>query len=199
MGVIGSDLLTPPAGSCGSTIPIPSSMPTFVRPGADEYAPYYERYVSLVPDGDLLATLTRQGGETVALLRSLPDERGMHRYAPEKWSINDVVLHLADAERVFGYRALTFARGDRTPLPSFEHDDWVVVARADGRRLPDLVDEFEQVRKGTLALLRGLDDEAIARRGTASGKEVTARALAWIIAGHERHHVAILRERYLAG
>lgn len=174
-------------------------MPTFARPAAGEHSPYFGRYVEQVPDGDLLALLDTQVRETASLLRSLPEQRGLHRYSEGKWSINDVVQHISDAERVFSYRALRFARGDTTPLASFEQDGWVPVANADGRKLSDLVSELEQVRGSTLALLRSLDDAAIGRRGTASGFEVTVRALAWIIAGHERHHLTILRERYLAG
>ena len=174
-------------------------MPTYARPAADEYAPFYAGYVARVPDGDLLRTLTEQGRETVALLRTIPEQRGTHRYAPEKWSIKDVVLHMADAERVFAYRALRFARRDQTPLPSFDENEWARTAGADRRALSDLVNELELVRSATLQLLRGLDDEAVGQRGTASGKEMTTRAMAWIIAGHERHHVAILRERYLVG
>src|SRR5690349_12468633 len=150
-------------------------MPTIARPAADEFAPYYGRYIEQVPDGDLLGLLATQVKETASLLRSLPEKRGLHRYAAGKWSINDVVQHMSDAERVFSYRALRFARGDATPLASFEQDDWVPVAKADSRRLSDLVSEFEQVRGATLALFRGLDDAAIGRRGQASGKDVTAR------------------------
>lgn len=172
-------------------------MPTISRPSADEYDPYYANYIAGVPDGDLLTLLERQGGETAALLRALPESRGTHRYSAEKWSVKDVVAHVADAERVFGYRALRFARGDRTPLSGFEQDDWVRAAGADARSLADLVRELEAVRGATVALFRGMDDAAIARRGTANGVEITTRALAWIVAGHERHHVRILRERYL--
>lgn len=172
-------------------------MPTFARPAADEYAPYYGRYIDLVTEGDLLATLARQGAETTALLRTVPESRGTHRYAPEKWSIKDVVLHIADAERVFAYRALSIARRDRTPLPSFDENEWARSSGADRRPLAELVREFELVRAATVALLGGLEDQQVGQRGTASGKEVTTRALAWIIAGHERHHVTILRERYL--
>lgn len=172
-------------------------MPTISRPASDEYAPYYHRYISLVPDGDLLDLLARQGREMMTLLRALPEARGAHRYAEGKWSIREVVGHMADTERVMGYRALSIARGDRTPLPGFEQDDWVRLGGADARAMKDLVDELELVRAATLALLRGLDAEAIARRGTANGVEVTTRALAWIISGHERHHLAVLRERYL--
>lgn len=168
------------------------------RPATDEHAPYYARYVSRVPEGDVLALLERQGREAAALLRALPEERGTFRYAADKWSVKDVVGHVADSERIFGYRALRIGRGDRTPLPGFEQDDFVRAANFDRRPLRELVAELEAVRAATLALFRGFDDEALGRRGTASGQEVTPRALVYIIAGHERHHLDILRERYLA-
>lgn len=172
--------------------------PTTRAPGPDEHAPYYARYVSLVPQGaDVLDALERQGRDTAALLRSLPPERATFRYAPGKWSIAESAGHVADAERVFSYRALRFARGDATPLPSFEQDGWVDASGHGHRPLASLADELEVVRGATLALLRPLDAEAWTRGGTASGHHVTVRALAWIIAGHELHHVGILRERYL--
>ena len=167
------------------------------RPEPNEYASYYERYVSKVPDADLLETLERQCAETLALLRALPEERGAHRYEPGKWSIKQLVGHLSDGERLFSYRALSIARGDRAPLPGMEQDEWMAGVDFDARTLADLADEFEAVRASTLHLLRHLSPEAWARRGTASDNEVTVRALAYIIAGHEAHHVGVLRERYL--
>ena len=168
------------------------------RPGSDEYAPYYAGYVAAVPDGgDLVTLLERQGAETVALLRSLSEEQGAHRYAPDKWSIKEMIGHVIDAERVFTYRALRIARGDRTPLPGFDQDAWVRGSNAASRSLADLAAELVALRASTVALFRRVDDEAVARRGVASNFEVTARALAWIVAGHEAHHVRVLRERYL--
>lgn len=167
------------------------------RPDAGEYAPYYEKYVSLVPAGDVVEILEGQMAETRALLRGLSEEQGASRYEPGKWSVKELVGHLVDGERVFAYRALRFARGDRTPLPGFEQDDYVAGGNFDARTLADLTDELEQVRRATLALLRPLDAEAWRRRGTASDNEVSVRALAHIIAGHELHHLRILRERYL--
>jgi uncharacterized damage-inducible protein DinB len=168
------------------------------RPDASEHLPYYGKYVERVPDGDLLQTLRTQLDETLALVRGLPEERGGHRYAPGKWSIREVLSHVIDAERIFAYRALRIARGDATPLASFDENAYAAESNAAARTLADLAEELAHVRLGNLALFRGLDDEALARRGTASGGEVSVRALAWIIAGHERHHVALLRERYLA-
>lgn len=167
------------------------------RPESNEYAPYYEKYVSLVPDADLVETLERQGAETLALLRGLDEGRGGHRYEPGKWSVRQLVGHVNDAERIFSYRALAIARGDRAPLPGMEQDEWMAGVDFDARTLASLADEFEAVRAATVQLLRHLSPEAWSRRGTASDNEVTVRALAYIIAGHEAHHVRVLRERYL--
>jgi uncharacterized damage-inducible protein DinB len=169
------------------------------RPDASEHLPYYSKYVDRVPDGDLLQTLRDQLDETLALVRGLDESQGGHRYAPGKWSIRDVVNHVADAERIFAYRALRIARGDATPLESFDENAYAEMADADARTLADLADEFEHVRRSSLSLFASLSDEALARRGTASGGVVSVRALAWIIAGHERHHVDLLHERYLSG
>lgn len=174
-------------------------MPTIARPAPDEYNPFYGGYIAAVPDtADLLALLAAQGADTVALLRALPESRGSHRYAPGKWSIKEVVGHVVDTERVMSYRALRVARADRTPLAGFEQDDWVRASNAERRRMADLLDELQLVRASTVALFRGMDDAAFTRRGVANAGEVTTRALAWIITGHERHHVRILRERYLS-
>jgi len=171
---------------------------TIPRPDATEYAPYYGTYVGKVPDGDLLELLERQRRETQNLLAGLSDTQALHRYAPGKWSIKEVVGHLMDSERVFCYRALRFARADEKPLQGFDEKAWVPAGSFDARPLADLAAELEAVRRATIALFGGFDAAALARKGTANNNEVTVRALAWIVAGHERHHVAILRERYLA-
>ena len=168
------------------------------RPGADEYAPYYGTYIGKVPEGDLRAMLSSQLAETMALLRSIPESQGGHRYAPDKWSIKEVLGHLIDSERIFSYRALRIARGDATPLPGFEQDDYIPAGRFDARTVRDLADELAAVRQATIHLFAHLDEAAFERRGTASGKPVSARALAYIIAGHELHHVGILKTRYLS-
>ena len=168
------------------------------RPDPSEYNAYYGRYISLVPDGPIVDRLREQIGETLGVLRALPESRGEHRYAPGKWSIKEIVGHVADAERVFGYRTLRIARGDETPLPGFEQDDYVRNGGFGARTLRHLLDELETVRRGTVLLLEGLDESAMTRRGTASGFPVSVRALAYITAGHERHHLNVLRERYLA-
>jgi hypothetical protein len=166
------------------------------RPEATEYAPSYGAYVSQVPAGDLLAILEDQRRDTQLLLAALPEATALHRYAPGKWSVKEVVGHLSDSERVFSYRALRFARGDAQPLVGFDEQAWVPAAGFDRRALPDLLAELNAVRRATIALFRGCDAAALARKGLANNREITVRALAYVIAGHERHHVAILRERY---
>ena len=166
------------------------------RPDATEYDPYFGGYVSRVPEGDLVATLEAQRRETQSLVAGLTEARALHRYAPGKWSIKEVIGHVTDTERVFCYRAMRFARGDQTPLPGFDEKLYAPAGRFDARPVADLAAELDAVRRATIALLRSFDAEALGRRGTANGKEVSVRALAYIIAGHERHHVAILRERY---
>jgi len=175
-----------------STSPLP-------RPAADEYNSFYAGYVEKVPDGEVLKFLETQLRETRGLLSVLSEGRGGFRYAPEKWSLKEVIGHLCDAERIFAYRALRFARADETPLSSFDEDKYVPAGKFDTRTMASLVDEFVQVRDATLALVRSLDAEMGARRGTASGKPITVRALVWIIAGHTAHHVGVLKERYGVG
>jgi uncharacterized damage-inducible protein DinB len=167
------------------------------RPDPSEYLPYYEKYISLFPAGDILATLERELETTLSLLRSLSPEQADFRYAPDKWSVKEVVGHVIDTERIFAYRAMRFARNDQTPLAGFDENEYVPAAKFGGRGLGDLATEFEHVRKANLFLFRGMDDEAWRRQGTANHAAVSVRALAYIIAGHEIHHREILRTRYL--
>lgn len=167
-------------------------------PAAGEFAPYYGRYVERVPAGDVVETLRSQFAETSALLRGVDDSRTTTGYAPGKWSIRDIVLHMADTERVMAYRALRIARGDTTPLPGFDEKVFAPTAGANARSMQSLLPEFEAVRRSTIAMLEGFPAAAWGRQGTASDNTVTVRALAWIIAGHERHHIGVIRERYLA-
>jgi hypothetical protein len=167
------------------------------KPRADEYAEYYGKYVSLVPEGDIVETLSKQSGETLAMLRSIPEERAGHAYGPGKWSIRQLVGHVIDTERIFAYRALAIARGERASLPGMEQDEYMEHASFDGRTLESLCEEFGHVRRANVLMMRGFDAEAWARRGVASDNEVTVLALAHIIAGHELHHVNVLRARYL--
>lgn len=170
---------------------------TIPRPTDGQFAHFHASYVRNVPDGDVLALLEKQGRETVALLRGLSATQSQHRYAPGKWSIREVVGHLSDAERVFTYRALSFARGDASALPGFDENAWGATTNAHQRSLPELLDEFAAVRAATLALFRGFSDLEIARGGTASGQRMTVGGLVYVTTGHERHHVRILKERYL--
>ena len=166
-------------------------------PAETEYASYYARYVARVPKGDVLQTLSTQVGETVRALASLTEERSRLRYAPDKWSIREVLGHMIDAERIFGHRALTIARADPNPLPGFDENEYAKTSHADSRSLAELVDELQIVRRSTVALFKSFDAEMVNRRGTANNVEVSVRALAFIIAGHERHHLDILQSRYL--
>lgn len=167
-----------------------------VRPGNTEYAAFYAAYVASVPDGDIVEILESQHRDTVEALRGISEERAGFRYAPEKWSIREVVSHLSDAERVFTYRALHFARGGSEPLPSMDETSWVRLSNADQRTLPDIAAEYAAVRAATVALFRGFSAAEYDRSGTASSNAVSVRAIAWITAGHERHHLRILREKY---
>ena len=169
------------------------------RPTADEFAPFYAGYVAKVPDGEILKFLEAQLREVRSLLSTIPEGRGVHRYAEGKWSIKEVIGHLCDAERIFSYRALRIARNDDTPLAGFDENKYVPAGKFDARTMASLVDEVVQVRDATMSLVRTIDAEAGARLGTASGKSVSARALIWIIAGHMAHHVGVLRERYGVG
>ena len=166
------------------------------RPQPDEYVAYYERYISLVQGQDILNTLEEQRRQTMTLLCGHDDEDGDFRYAPGKWSAKEVLGHVCDSERVFAYRALRIARADATPLEGFEQDDYVRNGPFAQRPLADLVEDFIAVRRATLSLLRSLDEAAWMRRGLANKNEVTVRALAYIIAGHELHHRRILEEKY---
>jgi len=166
------------------------------RPGPDEYASYYETYIGQVPDGDILELLATQAADTIGLLAAVPAERETYRYAPGKWSVREVVGHVIDTERVFAYRALAFARKSDEPLPSMDQETWAVASNAGDRPLADLIAELRAVRDATLALFDSFADEAGQRRGVASGNTFTVRAIAWIIAGHERHHRMILQREY---
>ena len=167
------------------------------RPTPSEHGEYFGRYVNLVPDGDVLAALEEQGAATQSLLASLDEERGNYRYAEGKWSLKEVIGHLVDCERVFVYRALCFARGDAQPLPGFEQDDFVKVANFDARTLASLAEECDLVRGSSVALFETLEDAAWSRPGHASGADLTVRAVPWILAGHEIHHMGVIAARYL--
>ncbi len=171
---------------------------TLARPRPDECAEYYHRYIAMAEE-PLLETLERGAEGWSGLLAGIPPEREGYRYAPEKWSVREVVAHVIDAERMFTMRALAFARGDRAHFPSFDQDEYAAASRADRRSLPSLAEELWAVRRSTVLLFRSFEDEVWGRRGVASGNEFTVRSLAWIIAGHSLHHRRVVAERYLNG
>jgi hypothetical protein len=168
-----------------------------VQPEAAEYAPYYSKYVARVGQGEIAETLNKQLETSLAELRKVSEEQGNFRYAPDKWSVKELLGHMIDAERIFAYRALRFARNDQSPLSGFEQDDYVLSGGFGRRKLSDLISEFEYVRRANIAFFRSLDEAAWLRRGPANDAEITVRALAYIMAGHELHHMEVLRERYL--
>ena len=168
------------------------------RPQAGEYNAYYQKYIDLVPDDDIRMLLRVQLADTLALLRPIAEAKAAHRYAEGKWSIKQVVGHLIDAERVFLYRATCIARGDRTPLPSFDENRYVDGGNFDERTFHGLLAELEAARASTAAFFQNLSDDAWRNLGIASTFDISVRALAYIIAGHELHHRAILADRYLS-
>jgi hypothetical protein len=174
-----------------ATTTVPSA-----RPDATEYAPFYASYVARVPEADVLSALRDDGTEITAALAAIPASRWGFRYGDGKWSVRELVGHVIDAERIFTYRALRLARGDSTPLPPFEENDYVRTAGSEARTMADLVDELRAVRESTVRMFASFPGEAWTRKGIVSGREVSVRALAYITAGHARHHLAILRERY---
>ena len=171
-----------------------------LRPQPGEFAPYYDRYISLVPGNDVLAALAAledQRRQMLLLFSGRSEADGDLRYAPDKWSLKEVLGHINDTERIMSYRALRISRGDQTPIEGFEQDDYVRNGPFARTPLADLIEDYIAVRRATVSLFRDLDEAAWTRRGVAANNEVTVRALAFIIAGHELHHRRILEEKYL--
>lgn len=166
------------------------------RPQPTEAAPYYFKYIDLVPSDDVVTALKAQLGETLEFMQEISEEQSLRTYAPGKWTIREVLNHVNDGERVFAARAFWFARGFQEPLPSFEQDIAVQMAQANQTPWAELVDEFRNVRLGTISFFNNLPAEAWSRTGIASDNPFTVRALAYIIAGHVTHHVQVLREKY---
>lgn len=167
-----------------------------MRPNPGDYNPYYETYIKEVEGDDILKILNEQNKQTQEVLNSFSELRGNYRYADGKWTVKEVVGHLLDTERVFAYRALCIARGEKKSLPGFEQDDYVREGNFNSRNLPDLNYEFRLLRESNLLTFRSFSEDMLNKRGTANESPVTVRAILWIIAGHEKHHVNILRERY---
>jgi hypothetical protein len=167
------------------------------RPQIGEYGSDYQRYIDLATEDDIVAALDAQSHETATLLGGISEQQAAHRYEPGKWSVKQLVGHVTDGERIFAYRALRIGRGDTTPLPGFEQEPYVANAASDDRSISDLAEELAAVRRANVMMLRALPSEAWSRVGTASDSPISVRALAFIMLGHERHHLRILRERYL--
>ncbi|MEZ0609212.1 DinB family protein [Fibrella sp. WM1] len=171
---------------------------TIARPDLTEYSAYHIPYLRFVPEGtDPLVLLQRQPADIRVLLGSLTDQQALVRYAPGKWSIKESLVHLIDTERIFTYRALRIARGDQTPLPGFEQDDYVPNSGADARLLTDIWAEYEAVRKATLLLIDSFTEQALVRLGVVNGKPLSVRALIHVLAGHEAHHIQLFSDKYL--
>ena len=168
------------------------------KPAPGESPPYAKMYLDYLPADDrVLAHLEEGLVQVEGLARGLTEAQLLHRYAPGKWSVKEVLLHVVDDERIYAYRALRFARGDGAPLPGFDENAYAPLSGADRRSVGSILEEYRAVRAATIALFAHLPEEALDRSGTADGNRATVRALAWHIAGHERRHLAVIRERYL--
>ncbi|HUR83158.1 MAG TPA: DinB family protein [Thermoanaerobaculia bacterium] len=166
------------------------------RPTPSDYAPPHAGYVDLVDEEDILDAMEQQSSSTQKLLASLDETRAAHRYAEGKWSVKEVIGHMVDAERIISYRALCVARGDTQPLPGFDEASYAANAAFDSWKLGDLAEEYALVRRSNIVFFKNLQDDAWDRRGTANGYPVSVRGLAYVIVGHERHHLGVLRSRY---
>ncbi len=171
--------------------------PSLTRPDPSEYTAYVDRYISLVPEGLIGETLARQFEEFLPIYRGISEEKGAYRYAPGKWSLKQVLGHVIDTERIIGFRGLAASRGEKTPSPGFEQDDYGAGANFDDRTVSDLIDELAAVRAASVRLFATMTDEMLMRRAVANGKEISARAAGYFVAGHERYHIKHMKERYL--
>jgi len=171
-------------------------IPNVARPEPGEYAPYYDRYISLVQGPDIIGVFETQRRQMLLLLSGRDESDGDFRYAPDKWTVKEVLGHVCDAERIFAYRALRIARGDQTPIEGFEQDDYVRNSPVGNRPLAEAIEDYIAVRRATITLFRNLDEAAWLRRGVANNNEVSVRAIAYTAAGHEQHHRRILEEKY---
>jgi hypothetical protein len=169
------------------------------RPEKTEYDPYYERYISLVADSDIIGTLGAQSTHLQDIFIGVTEEKGEFRYAEDKWSIKELLGHLIDGERMFAYRLFRISRGDETPIEGFEQDGYIENAHSNERSFADLLEEFSLLRRANMIFFKNLDEAAWSRMGTANNVKISVRALVYIMAGHIEHHLAILRERYLVG
>ena len=171
---------------------------TWRKPDLAKLTEYQRSYVNLVPEGELPQILEKNMQETISMLSVLPQEKLSYRYAPGKWSIPQILLHITDTERIFSYRILCIARGDKTPLPGFEENDYAAASRADERSFSSVVQEFTAVRRATIELFKNLDAEMRQRTGISNGREISVLALCFMITGHGMHHLRVMREKYLS-
>jgi uncharacterized damage-inducible protein DinB len=173
-------------------------MKWIAKPDVGEYAPYTIMYIDLLPDdGRILYHLQSNLENAIKFIRSLPEEKLITRHAPDEWTIKEIFVHIIDDERIYCYRALRYARNDKTELPGFEQDEYVPYSRANDRDVEEIIEEFTSVRKATITFFNSLDDEALNRRGIRSGNIMSVRAAAYHIAGHELHHINSIQENYL--
>ncbi len=167
-----------------------------MRPQPGDYTPYFETYISLIKDDDFLSALEKNHTETITFLKSISDEKADFSYAPGKWSVKQVIIHISDCERVFNYRALSIARGDNVALPGFNENIYADNCAPEKRSLADVIEEFSLVRQNTICLFRTFDNAMLSRRGVSNNNPVTVLALGYVTAGHEMHHLNVLRDRY---
>lgn len=168
----------------------------YTKPQKDECGEYFRRYVNQAPDTNILEALANQKLEVINLLNTLNNEQSLYRYADQKWSVKEVIGHMLDTERVFAYRALCIARNEKAPLPSMDENDYAKYANFDERSLQNLHDEYKSQREATIAMFKGFNTDILKRKGIASEVEFTVNVFPFIIAGHERHHLNVLQERY---
>lgn len=168
-----------------------------MKPNTNEYGAYYQGYIDKVPEGTIVENLKKSIVETKAVILTIPESKGNYAYADGKWTIKELLLHMIDVERVMSYRAMCVARTDKTSLPGFDHDNYVIESNASARTIANLMEEFEAVRMATIMQFQHFTDDMLVRIGAASNNPVSSRALGFIIIGHELHHMSILKERYL--
>jgi uncharacterized damage-inducible protein DinB len=163
----------------------------------NEYIGYYHSYISRVHDNDLVTALENGEKTLIDFLNTIPEPKLDYKYQEDKWSVKEVIIHMLDVERIFAYRALRFSRNDQTPLPGFDENDYIPYVEAPARSLSSLIEEYKALRKSTIELFKNMSADMGRRTGIANGKEISVRALGFIIPGHELHHIEIIKERYL--
>ncbi|MEX0996028.1 MAG: DinB family protein [Flavobacteriaceae bacterium] len=162
-----------------------------------EYASFYKRYIDLAPDLSVVEALQKSSDSFFSFFENLSDEQGLFKYAPDKWTLKELLLHCIDTERIMAYRALRFSRNDTSELAGFDQDEYVFESNANQRKIKDLLEEYQSVRKATLDLFTGFDSKVLVRFGIASGNRMSVRALGYVISGHELHHLEICKTRYI--